>query len=151
MTTMEIDHKTNTIHINRGNALAFDYSIINGDEPYDFGDLDVIGFGIYEAFGMDKEPVVYKEFTTEGRNFVHSIRIQLTKEEMKFGELSNQQITYWYEITLNGETMVGYEKGTGPKKLILYPEGYRPDGFVPEPEEGEIEDGGSTEDTEVTE
>lgn len=132
MTTMEIDSKTNTIYINRGNQLAFDYSITNDDEPYDFGDLDVIGFGIYEAYGMDKDPLVYKEFTTEGKNYVHSIRIQLTKDEMKFGELINQPTTYWYEITLNGETMLGYDKVTGAKKLILYPEGSRPDGRITE-------------------
>lgn len=139
MTTMEIDNKTNTIYINRGNQLSFDFSLLNDDVPYIFADLDVVGFGIYEAYGMEKEPIVYKEFKVEGEEPTDTIKIVLTKDETKFGNITNMAVTYWYEITLNGETVLGYDKDLGPKILKLYPEGSKPDGVTIT--EGEDTDG----------
>ena len=37
----------NTISINRGDELLFDYQIYNGNEPYIFSENDEIGFYLY--------------------------------------------------------------------------------------------------------
>lgn len=55
------------------------------------------------------------------------VSIDLTGEETKIGNLINKPTTYWYEVELNPDTspqtILGYDKPTGPKLLILYPEG----------------------------
>ena len=51
------------IHINRGDRLLIDFSIENGENKYIFKDGDKIKFSIYEKKGMDKPPVLQKEFT----------------------------------------------------------------------------------------
>ncbi len=115
---MEI--KDNNIYINRGNKLLFSYKIKNGDEYYSFVTGDTIGFAIYNAKGLNQSPLVSKEITPIVGS--DSVDIELSSEEMKIGEMLNKEKECWYEITLNGETVTGYDN-TGPKKLILYPEG----------------------------
>lgn len=109
------------IHINRGDRLLIEFSIDNGEEKYMFKDEDKIKFSIYRKKQMDKPPVLQKEFTpTIGAT---SVDIDVSSEDMKFGEMANKPIEYWYEIELNGDsTIVGYDED-GEKKLILYPEG----------------------------
>ena len=115
---MEI--KGTTIYINRGNKLLFNYQIINGDEPYEFVENDKIRFSIYNKKGLNQEALVQKEFdTVVGED---NVDIELTSEEMKIGEMANKEKEYWYEITLNEETVLGYDE-EGAKILILYPEG----------------------------
>jgi len=110
----------NTIRINRGNHLLFDFQIESGDEIYEFVENDIIRFSIYEAKGLNKEPILQKEFpTTIGSD---TVTIDIPKEEMKIGEMLNKPKTYWYEITLNEETVLGYDDD-GAKQLILDPEG----------------------------
>ena len=109
------------IHINRGDRLLIDFSIENGEDKYIFKDGDKIKFSIYEKKGMDKPPVLQKEFIpTVGSTILD---IDIPGSEMKIGEMANKPIEYWYEIELNDdETIIGYDEN-GAKKLILYPEG----------------------------
>ena len=45
---------------------------------------------------------------------------------MKFAPMLNMEKDYWYEITLNEETMLGFDD-TGAKILTIYPEGKAPE------------------------
>lgn len=109
------------IHINRGDRLLMEFSIDNENEKYTFKDGDKIKFSIYEKKGMDKPPVLQKEFIPTVGSM--SVDIDISGSEMKFGEMTNKPIEYWYEIELNDEeTIIGYDED-GAKKLILYPEG----------------------------
>ena len=109
------------IHINRGDRLLMEFSIDNENEKYTFKDGDKIKFSIYEKRGMDKPPVLQKEFKPAVGST--SVDIDIPGSEMKIGEMTNKPIEYWYEIELNDEeTIIGYDED-GAKKLILYPEG----------------------------
>lgn len=109
------------IHINRGDRLLIDFSIENGKDKYIFKDGDKIKFSIYEKKGMDKPPVLQKEFIPDVGSTI--LDIDIPGSEMKIGEMANKPIEYWYEIELNDdETIIGYDD-EGAKKLILYPEG----------------------------
>ena len=109
-----------TIYINRGNRLLFTFKIENGEDYYIFQENDKVGFSIYEKKGLNQEPLVSKEFEpTEGTT---EVDIDISDTEMKIGDMLNKEKEYWYEITLNKETVLGYDED-GAKKLILYPEG----------------------------
>ena len=41
----------------------------------------------------------------------------------------NKKREYWYEISLNDETIIGYDSRNA-KKLILYPEGKKPNEYI---------------------
>lgn len=113
-----------TIEINRGNSLTLNFSIQDEEgEEYYFQPNDIVTFAVYEKKGLNKEPVLYKNYTpivgtTE-------VEITATKEEMTIGEMLNKKKEYWYEISLNDETIIGYDANSA-KKLILYPEGKKP-------------------------
>lgn len=110
----------NTIGINRGDELLFDYQIYNGNDVYVFGEGDEVGFYLYKKGQYNKEPVIQETFTPEAGDEVVEIRI--SAEDMDIGGYTNIQQEYWYEITLNDEVTLGYDSD-GPKVLILYPTG----------------------------
>ena len=111
-----------TIKINRGDILPLRLTIpISDDENYVFQIGDVVRFAVYGKKQYQNEPYVLKEIIvteeTEHVNFV------ITSEEMKFGDIINKPVDYWYEVELNGEqTVIGYDDD-GAKILTLYPEG----------------------------
>ena len=109
-----------TISINRGNSLTFEYKIKNGDEYYVFINNDAVTFSIYNAYCMDESALVTKTFYPSFGDT--SVTISLTSDEMKIGDMNNLPIDYWYEITLNDETVTGYDDN-GPKIITIYPEG----------------------------
>ena len=112
------------LKINRGNTLRFDYSILGGDTPYVFKEDDTIVFSVYESFGLENEPKLSVEFKpVEGST---EITIEIPKDKMKFAPMLNIEKDYWYEITLNEETMLGFDD-TGAKILTIYPEGKAPE------------------------
>lgn len=115
---MEITNTT--IEVNRGNRLIFNFQVMNGDEVYTFDGTENITFAIYNKEALDKEPLIKKDFTPE--QDTTSIDIELTTEETRLGTLTNQPTIYWYEITLNNETVLGYDRN-GAKLFVLYPEG----------------------------
>ena len=45
---------------------------------------------------------------------------------MKFSEMTNTYVDYWYEITLNEETTLGFDD-LGAKIIRIYPEGKAPE------------------------
>ena len=55
------------------------------------------------------------------------VKINLTSEETKIGDIINKPVIYWYEITLNpdtnSQTIIGYDDVTGAKIFKLFPEG----------------------------
>lgn len=110
----------NTIEVNRGDELLFDYQILNGKTPYTFVDGDIVGFYVYKAKQLTKDPVIAKTFEPTPETDVVEIHIEAT--EMEIGSVQNIQEEYWYEITLNGEITLGYDD-RGPKLLIVYPKG----------------------------
>ena len=110
----------NTIYITRGNSLEIELTITNDEETYIFQEGDYVTFAIYPKKGLNSSPIVYKKVDAEPST--NKTIITLSDQEMKFGEMANKPIEYWYEITLNGETVVGYDEN-GAKQLILYPEG----------------------------
>lgn len=110
----------NTIEITRGNSLALDVSIQDGTDDYIYQEGDIVGIAIYNRNALNQDAVASKTVTaTSGQT---TARITLTSDEMKIGTMQNRAVTYWYEITLNGETVLGYDEN-GAKQLILYPEG----------------------------
>lgn len=112
------------LKINRGNTLRFDYSIMGGDTPYVFEKDDTIVFSVYEAFGLEQDPVLTEEFKPiEGST---EITIEIPKDKMKFAPMSSMETDYWYEITLNEETVLGFDEN-GAKIITIYPEGKAPE------------------------
>ena len=112
--------KDNTIEITRGNSLALDVSVQDGQDDYIFQEGDKVGIAIYNRNALNQDPVASKTVTANAGTT--TTQITLTSDEMKIGTMQNRAVTYWYEITLNGETVLGFDEN-GAKKLILYPEG----------------------------
>lgn len=119
---IKINNKTKTISINRGDDnIGFNFSIpIDDTTNYTFQAGDVIKFGVYNAKELDKPAVLLKTITNDAEKEV--IEITLTKEDTSIGEIENKAITYWYEIQLNDDTIIGFDE-KGAKEFIVYPEG----------------------------
>ena len=115
---MEITNTT--LEVNRGNKLAFNFQIKNGDSMYTFDGTETITFAVYKASALNEEPLIEKDYTPDADT--DTFEISLTSEETKIGDLSNEPIAYWYEITMNNETVLGYDK-YGAKLFVVYPEG----------------------------
>ena len=123
---LKVDTKEKSISVNRGDDnVSFDLKIpINDTEFYTFQTTDIIKFGVYEAYGLDKPAVLLKTVVPQEETTV--LKILFTKEETTIGELINQSVDYWYEIQLNDNTIIGFEKKNGqddPKTFTLLPEG----------------------------
>lgn len=110
-----------TIYIHRGDKGTINYTIETTDEElYEFQLGDKVEFTIFEKKGYNKTPVISKiidieEITTE-------VEIDLTEQDTAIGEPSNKPITYWYEISLNGnDTTNGYDYEEGAAEFILLP------------------------------
>jgi len=108
----------NTIEITRGDKAIIDFSI----DGYQFGMGDVVRFRVYSKKGLNVEAHINKVINV--MNECSTVKINLTSEDTKIGEMDNKAITYWYAIELNGsDTVIGYDED-GAKEFILYPEGY---------------------------
>lgn len=93
------------------------------DELYTFMPGEKLRLLVYEK----KKPenvVLLKDVEVEHEST--EIEITLSKDDTKIGPLISKPSEYWYEITLNPDTMpqtiIGYDSD-GPKLFILYPEG----------------------------
>lgn len=119
---IKINNKTKTISINRGDDnIGFDFSIpIDEETSYTFQIGDVIKFGVYNEKELDKPAVLLKTITNDEEK--ETITITLTKEDTSIGDIENKAITYWYEIQLNDDTIIGFDE-KGAKEFIVYPEG----------------------------
>lgn len=122
------------IHLTRGNIACLnfpakirDISPETGETitmPYKYKVGDVVRFKI-----MKKKDVatIYLEKDVKVTEETDSVDICLDGYETKFGELIDKPTVYWYEVELNPDTapqtILGYDKETGPKLFVLYPEG----------------------------
>lgn len=111
-----------TIHLTRGDVLKFDLSINYEDgSTYTFQPNDKVVFSVYEKKKLSGNALLKKEISVE--TSTDSLRVSLTNEDTKMGQLIDKPIELWYEIELNNEyTVVGYDED-GAKILMLYPEG----------------------------
>ena len=121
---IEINGKN--IEIVRGDYLPLTVTTQNADgSDYIFQLEDILRFKVFERKNVDN---VFLEKDFKVNEISTEVLIELTADEMKFGELINKPIDYWYEIELNPntqktQTIVGYEMQTGPAILTLLPEG----------------------------
>lgn len=110
------------IHITRGDAATIKISAFNGDTKYTFKPDDVVRLNVFKAKDCGcvelKKDVLITEDTEE-------VSISLTSEDTTIGEIINKPTKYWYEVTLNPDTIeqtiIGYDLD-GAKEFILYPE-----------------------------
>ena len=92
------------------------------DSSYTFQTGDVVRLNVFKAkdcgcVELRKDVVVEEE--------CEAVDIALTTEDTTIGEIINKPTKYWYEVTLNPETIeqtiIGYDLD-GAKEFILYPE-----------------------------
>ena len=111
-----------TVHLTRGDAATIKISAFNGDTKYTFKPDDVVRLNVFKAkdcgcVELRKDVVVEEE--------CEAVDIALTTEDTTIGEIINKPTKYWYEVTLNPETIeqtiIGYDLD-GAKEFILYPE-----------------------------
>lgn len=113
----------NEIQFNRGDEDQLPFKIpINKEktEFYQFKPGDLVTFGIYEKKGYDKPALVLKKIVIEKTTEV--CYIPLLSEDTRFGELINKPVEYWYEVSLNKQTVLGHTKKDA-RKFWLLPEG----------------------------
>ncbi len=111
------------IHITRGDIAAFDLRVEENGVAYAFRAGDMVRLSVFSRKNMGNV-VLQKDFLI--LEDAQAVDIHLEAEDTKFGELINKPTDYWYEITLNPDTLpqtvVGYDQD-GPKIFRLYPEG----------------------------
>lgn len=122
------------IHLTRGNIACLEFKAKQKEvssetsetisTPYVYQNGDVVRFKVMKK-GNVKEIFLTKDITITEPTTVATF--YLTGDETKFGDYINKPTTYWYEVELNPDTdpqtIIGYDKATGPKLFVLYPEG----------------------------
>lgn len=111
-----------TIKVNRGDALSLTLSVSYTDgTAYTFASGDTVVFSVYNKNQMSGNAVFMKTINVSTAGT--TLPINLTGNDTKFGSLIDKPVEYWYEFELNNQyTILGYDD-SGPKKLMLYPEG----------------------------
>lgn len=112
-----------TISLTRGDrcTITLKVSSKQDSDDYIFKPGDIVSFAVYNKKGLNNEPLLKKEIAVVAETNI--VDISLDSSDTKIGEMSNKPIEYWYEIQLNYiQTIIGYDE-TGPKVLMLYPEG----------------------------
>ncbi len=81
---------------------------------------DDVKINVYGKNRLNEKPVLTKSaiISEDGTKAT----IELTNNDMEIGEVANKKTEYWYEIKINGSTVVGWDED-GAKKLMLFPEG----------------------------
>lgn len=122
------------MHLTRGDIANFNVNAntkVKSEEtgedikaPYIFQPNDVIRLRVMKK-GNVSQIFLKKDVIVEEETAV--VNIFLTGDETTFGDLISKPTKYWYEIELNPDTdpqtIIGYDEETGPKILVLYPEG----------------------------
>ena len=86
---------------------------------YKFAVGDVVRLNIYNKKGYNGEILKTKEIEVSKEDYV--VDIEFNEEDTTFGAISNKEITYWYDVTLNRDaTIVCYDED-GAKEFIMYP------------------------------
>ena len=123
----EVIDKDMNITTVRGDWLPLTISPKNEDgTPYTFQEGDIIRFNIIKKKVCDCIEL-QKDFIAEAGTT--NIDIDLLASEMKFGDVINKPVEYWYEVILNPDTdyeitIIGFKSiESGAKTLTLMPEG----------------------------
>ena len=133
---MFIKHEDGTIYATRGDAVYFPIEKEVGETKHQFQPGDIVRFKVVEKKNYSKV-VLMKDFLVEAE--ATSVNIFLSRFDMKFGEIINKPVDYWYEVELNPDTtpdtFIGYTEN-GPALFKLFPEAKDVvEGEIPDPEE----------------
>lgn len=133
---MFVVHEDNTIYATRGDVVYFPVEKMVGDTKYKFQQGDIVRFKIFEKKNYSKV-VLMKDFVVEAETT--SVNIFLDRFDMKFGEIINKPVDYWYEVELNPDTFpdtfIGHNEN-GAAVFRLFPEAKDVvEGEIPDPEE----------------
>ena len=119
----KIDKSTKQIDVTRGDYAPLQISANNDGTPYIFQIGDVVRLKVFKAKDCSNIELI-KEVTVEEETTL--VRMDLSGEDTKIGDLINKPVEYWYEVELNPETkpqtIIGYDQ-EGEKIFMLYPEG----------------------------
>lgn len=133
---MFVVHEDMTIYATRGDAVYFPVEKKVGNSKYQFQPGDVVRIKVVEKKNYSKV-VLMKDFLVEEETT--SVNIFLSKWDMKFGDIINKPVDYWYEVELNPDTtpdtFIGYDED-GAAIFKLFPEAKDVvEGEIPDPEE----------------
>lgn len=114
-----------TISLTRGDVLFFTVSARDKKtkEIYTFQSGDIVRMTVY-AKKNSENVVLQKDFPVNTPS--QEVEIILGKEDTSIGEYINKAVDYWYDITLNPDTIpqtiIGFSD-EGAKIFRLYPKG----------------------------
>lgn len=106
-----------TFHVTWGDKGSFDLTF----KDYTFNIGDEIELNVYEEDAMDEEPILNKKLVMDEETDVASMT--LLGSDTKLGDPTNERVTYWYEIILNGDQTPFCYDEKGPKLFYIYPGG----------------------------
>lgn len=112
-----------SIYVTRGDIVFFTVTAAENDENYIFQPGDVVRMKVTEK--KDCETVAFqKDFAVVEET--ETVKILLTEDETKIGDVISKPTDFWYEIELNPftnpQTIIGYDE-EGAKIFKLFPEG----------------------------
>lgn len=125
-------NEDNSIYVTRGDILFFYVLAESEGKNYQFKPGDIVRIKVYGK--KDAETVAFqKDFPVP--EITEKVRIYLTQEETKIGEVISKHKDYWYEVELNPDTapqtIIGYDED-GAKLFRLFPEGDDIPPYVPD-------------------
>ena len=107
----------NVFYVTRGDRGSIDISF----DDYTFQIGDVIELNVYAEDGMNASPVLTKSVTMAAAG--DTARLEILAADTRLGTPQNERVTYWYEVTLNGDQTPLCFDEKGPKLFYLYPGG----------------------------
>lgn len=121
---MIIKDSKGNLEVTRGNYLPLTITTEIDGSPYVFKVGDVVRFSITEENNCERV-LLRKEVTISEES--ESATIIIPSQEMRFGRVISEPVTYWYEVELNpdkpeAQTIIGYTVQDGPKLITLTPE-----------------------------
>lgn len=112
-----------SIHVTRGDIVAFHVTADDNGSNYKFQPGDVVRLKVYGKKDA-ANVVLQKDFPVT--ELTERVQIYLTEEETRIGGVISKPTDYWYEVELNPydnpQTIIGYDED-GAKVFRLYPEG----------------------------
>lgn len=112
------DTINNHVYVNRGDRSFIDLKIPLGNgEFYQFQKGDLVSFIVQEKYDETKAIIKKEKIIKEECDLV---TFELTNENTEIGNPINDEVDYIYDITLNGNTVLGYDL-YGKKEFTLLP------------------------------
>ena len=120
---MFVVNEDNSIYATRGDIVFFYVNAEDDGEPYQFEPGDVVRIKVY---GKKDAETVYLQRDFPVLEITEKVKIYLSEEDTKIGEVISKPTDYWYEVELNPDTaprtIIGYDED-GAKVFKLFPEG----------------------------